>query len=127
MVFFFSVHQNISAFTANFSGQWCWEKNNKNTTFFLELKKKGDYFIGGYHFIALNEHKLDENSKAFNFKDNQSFIVQTKVVTSWKDRIVLVQLKLDDNQHMEWTLIKQPFGEFFLPRKAILYNCREQV
>ncbi len=105
-----------------FLGTWCWDKHSNQSTFALTLYKKTNKYEGGYSSVAYGGNIIDENENAFNFKICEKNIITTKIKTSIRNKYGLIQLKIVKNK-LEWTVLKNPNGEFYAPEKAILHKC----
>jgi len=117
------IHQSLHSMPTDFSGRWCWDENSKHSNFSLTFKKVGDRFKGSYSAVILDGRRTDGNEDAFNFKNDYTAIVQTKLITGWQFSVALVQLKLLNSNQMEWLIIKSPYGEFLAPYKGTLTRC----
>jgi hypothetical protein len=123
IIIFLIVHQNAWALPFDLTGRWCWEKSNKHSSFSLTFKKYGSRYKGSYRAVILDGNRTDGNDEAFDFKELDTTVIQTKMITGWEMSVALVQLKLLSNNQMEWVIIKRPYGTFSVPYDGKLNRC----
>lgn len=115
----------LSASTDNsFSGKWCWDKNSSVSTFSLTITKISALYIGGHDSVAFSGSIIEDNDNAFNFKATKKKIIKAKVKTRIRGGMGLIRLKLLNNKQIEWVVLRQPNGEFYVPQKSLLHRCK---
>lgn len=114
---------SFRAVSHSFNGQWCWDKSDESETFSFNLYKKNDRYYGGYYGVAYDGNRINTYNSAFDFKDNGQDTVQIKMVLEPMS-VGLIQLKLLNEALIEYTVIKEPPGEFYIPSQGRLIPCR---
>lgn len=105
-----------------FIGTWCWDNDSKYSTFSITINKKLNMYYGGYFAVAYGGEHIDDNEHAFSFKITDEHIIKTKIRTGIRNAIGIIQLTIN-NDKLEWEILKNPKGEFYVPEKAILHRC----
>ena len=117
------AHSN--SFSKSVLGRWCWELDSAISAFSLDItksKKNSNLYIGSYYAVAYHGDKIDDNEKAFYFKNTTGNIIKAKIRTGISGAMGAIQLKFLDNK-VEWLVTRFPDGEFYVPEKAIMKRC----
>ncbi len=120
----FTITSYSNNLKTDFSGSWCWEKDSKYSTFSIEIKKSTRGYKGGYSCVISEGDRIEDSDFAFSFDTPNGNIVKTKLKAGINGTIGLVQIKILNNNKMEWLILKTPEGEFNPPNSAILKKCR---
>lgn len=123
ILLFLFVNSGINASKNDFSGKWCWNKNDLSDSFRVFIRKVNNRYYGSYLFVAYHGRRVDENNKAFNFKATLASHVQTSLSAGVNKSKGKIQLVIQNNKTIEWRVLKATVGEFFLPSKALLERC----
>lgn len=107
-----------------FLGAWCWDLNNNNKDFSISIKKNSNLYVGGYDSVVGSGRIIDDNDNAFRFKATKNNIIKTKIKSGITGNIGLVQIKILNNKKIEWLVLREPQGFFYVPKKAILHKCK---
>lgn len=105
-------------------GVWCWDLNNNEQAFSITIKERSGKLYGGYDSVVDFGEKIDDNDNAFSFTQIRNNMLKMKVKSGIDGGIGLVQLNVLTNDKIKWTVIHEPKGEFYAPRRAILHKCK---
>ncbi len=109
---------------AAFSGHWCWDKDSDVSVFSIRININKDIYKGSYSSVAYSGDKIDENDNAFSFKKTTSSIVKTKIKAGITGNIGFMELKLLDANKLLWRLLKEPEGDIYVPKEAVMHRCK---
>ncbi|MDD5067318.1 MAG: hypothetical protein PHF84_09755 [bacterium] len=110
-----------------YEGIWAWEKNNGSRDFSVKIINNGKYYIGTYCAVVNNGGRIDcseNDTPSFQFKNTQNDIITTEFKTYYTESTGKVKLTFHKNK-LTWEIIKEPKGEYYCPKKAILYKIIE--
>lgn len=125
MIFLLIFNKSFSqGFEKNFSGQWCWDKDDHYSTFSIELHKNENIYNGGYSAVAQSGNRIDENNDAFDFKASKHDLIRTIISAGRTGNKGIIQLKILNEKTLEWKVLLYPADEFYVPEKAILNKCK---
>ncbi len=117
---YFALFTNIAS--ADFTGTWCWDKDNNESVFSIVIHKTKGIYKGGYYSVTQSGNRIDDNDTAFAFNTMQK-TVQTKIKAGITGNIGLIQLKILNDKIINWQVIQHPKGEMFVPKAALLHRC----
>lgn len=106
----------------DFSGRWCWDKDDEESAFSISIVKIGkNLYKGGYDAVILGGKRIDDNGQAFKFHSSLKS-VKIRFKSGNSESYGAVHLKLYDNKTLEWTILKVPSkGVFYAPEYARLH------
>lgn len=107
---------------ADFTGQWCWDQNSRVSAFSIVINKVSGIYKGGYYSVAHNGNKIDDNETAFSFRATQKKVIKTKLKAGISGNMGLIRLEIFNNK-IDWSVLKYPKGEIYVPQKAVLHRC----
>lgn len=109
--------------SGDFSGRWCGDKANKVFSFALNIQKVSNGYKGGYVTHVFSVDRLNDNDDAFYFKATKKNIIITKIKPEVTGNTGLIQLKILNDNQIEFRVLKYPDGEFYAHKKMILTRC----
>jgi hypothetical protein len=119
------INNTFSASLDNsFLGRWCWDLSSEVSVFSLTIKKDSGLYVGRYSSVIEGGYRIDDNDDAFTFKATKNNIIRTKIKTGISGKTGLIQLKLLNNEKIEWIVLQKPKGEFLVPLNATLHKCK---
>ena len=121
--FVISITQGCAAQNiANFSGKWSY--STERTSFLLVLNQKGNVLTGNHCSTMAGGNKIDCFLDATDMSISGTVSDPNTVTISFKsffsETSGKATLKKISNTQVEWTIIEEPTGEFYLPGHAVL-------
>jgi hypothetical protein len=113
----------ITVAHADFVGRWCWDNNSDINAFSVVIHKAGEIYKGSYSAVAQRGNKIDDNDSAFSFKVGMKSKIRTRLAAGQSRNSGLIELKLPSDHRLEWSLLKAPIGEIYIPKFAVLHRC----
>jgi hypothetical protein len=110
---------SLQSYADDFSGLWVWDENNGKHTFSIRTEKEGERLVGSYCAVGMSGSRIDcspNSSKKFPINFNGS---DFEFTTNYSGKVGVAKITLI-KEKLHWVIVKQPNGEHYAPKKAIL-------
>lgn len=115
----------LSSFTiskAGFTGKW--GTSTKTSDFELTLKQTGSTITGSHVSVMQNGNRLDagadEKGVTITGVINKAELATVTFTSGYTNKTGTATIKLIAGNKLEWNIVKEPQGEYYIPKHAIL-------